>query len=153
MQTQQPVHSEFTARTLAEHPEYSQIVGVFEDSSQVTQAVEALKHSGFAEEAIQCSEYDPRPIEGEESALLEGIDRRFLVHVNMPGKEEEAVDILTHHGANNSDLPRGTVLIHGELMSAGAEGETAAGTESMASILKAEQEAADLRKTEAQHLL
>lgn len=152
MRTQQPVHSEFTERTLAEHPEYSQIVGVFEDSSQAAQAVEALKHSGFAEEAIQCSEYDPQPIE-RESELLEGIDRRFLVHVNMPGKEEEAVDILTHHGANNSDLPRGTALIHGELVSTGAEGETVAGTESVASILKAEQEASNLRKTEAQHLL
>lgn len=153
MQTQQPVHSEFTARTLAEHPEYSQIVGVFENSSQATQAVEALKHSGFTEEAIQCSEYDPHPIEEEESELLEGMDRRFLVHVNMPGKEEEAVDILTHHGANNSDLPRGTTLIHGELVSTGTERETAAGAESVASILKAEQEASNLRKTEAQHLL
>lgn len=108
-------HSAYAEQEYAVHPEYSQIVGVFRDTSQAIAAIEELKRAHFAEEKIKLTEYDPHLSAEEESALLQGADRRFFVHVDAPGKEEEAVGILAHHGANNSDLPRGTELVHGRL--------------------------------------
>jgi len=154
MYTHEYIHSESTEHEYAEHPEYSQIVGVFRDSSQATQAVEALKEAGFAENQVQLTEYDPQSGVGEiESELLQEMDRRFFVHVDAPGKEEETVDILAHHGANNSDLPRGTELIHGKLTYIGADTESSSsGSHSIAGDLGSEHDSIDRLRNEPRHV-
>jgi hypothetical protein len=142
---EQVVHSESTEHEYAEHPEYSQIIGVFRDPEQATQAMEALKQANFTEDQIRFTEYDPPQAANEvENALLQGVDRRFFVHVEAPGREEEAVDILAHHGANNSDLPRGTELVQGKLTytrAAAAAAESPSGSDSIASSLGTEHDA------------
>ncbi len=142
---EQVVHSESTEQAYAEHPEYSQIVGVFRDLEQATQSMEALKQANFAENQIRLTKYDPPQAANEvENSLLQGVDRRFFVHVEAPGKEEEAVGILAHHGANNSDLPRGTELVRGKLTytrAAVVAAESPSGSSSTASPLGTEHDA------------
>ena len=43
---------------------------------------------------------------------------RFLVHVLAEGREQDAVGILADCGANNADIPPGTMLIYGSIVSA-----------------------------------
>lgn len=99
----------------ATHPEYAHIIGVFRDPAQAMEAVDELKGS-FAEDHIRVTQYEPPTSDEPEQERLRAADRRFFVHVDAPGKEEKAVDILAHHGANNADLPRGTELVKGKLV-------------------------------------
>src|SRR6266581_2950538 len=46
---------------------------------------------------------------------------RLIVNVDADGKEQEAVGILVNHGANNADIPPGTELVHGSLISSNSE--------------------------------
>ena len=46
---------------------------------------------------------------------------RFLVHVLAEGREQDAVGILADCGANNADIPPGTLLVHGSIVSAGED--------------------------------
>lgn len=47
---------------------------------------------------------------------LQASDKRIIVHVKAPGKEQEAVGVMAQHGANNADIPAGTKLVHGTLV-------------------------------------
>ena len=96
----------------------SGIAGVFRDRSQAEQAVDELKQAGFAEDTIQLTEYKRR---GVFSPSLQASNRRIIVHVKAPGKEQEAVGILVQHGANNADIPAGTQLVHGVLVGTNIE--------------------------------
>ncbi len=85
--------------------EYTHIVGIFRTREQADAAIAALKQAEFTEDCILLTEYH-----AEQSA-----DTRFIVHVMAANREQKAVGILTHHGANNSDLPPGTEMVHGDL--------------------------------------
>ncbi len=103
--------------------DYSDIVGVFRERSQAEEAMEELKQAGFAEDEMELKEYE---LQGGVEALttnpvLQPSNRRVIVHVKAPGKEQEAVGILAQHGANNADLPVGTQLVHGTLVGTGVQ--------------------------------
>jgi hypothetical protein len=116
---------------------YAHIVGVFRDRAKADQAVEALKQAGMSD--VDLTVYDPQaagvvdtPVDaGEASAMdtsvatsvVETATRlataaRFLVHVLAEGREQDAVGILANCGANNADIPPGTMLVHGTIVSA-----------------------------------
>lgn len=101
--------------------EYADIVGVFRDQSQAEEAMEGLRQAGFADDAMELKEYE---LQGGVEALttnpaLQPSNKRVIVHVKAPGKEQEAVGILAQHGANNADIPAGTRLVHGALVGTG----------------------------------
>lgn len=103
--------------------EYSDIVGVFRERSQAEEAMAELQQAGFAEDAMDLKEYE---LQGGLEALttnptLQSSNKRVIVHVKAPGKEQEAVGILAQHGANNADIPVGTQLVHGVLVGTGVE--------------------------------
>ncbi|HEV2581914.1 MAG TPA: hypothetical protein VGT44_13755, partial [Ktedonobacteraceae bacterium] len=95
------------------HPDYSNIVGVFKEREPAEQALEALKQAGFKEEQLTVYHQDEVPTDAAELTSA----TRFLIHVRAEGREQEAVAILTKHGSNNADLPTGTKLAHGSLIS------------------------------------
>jgi hypothetical protein len=103
--------------------EFSDIVGVFRERSQAEEAMEELRQAGFPEDAMELKEYE---LQGAAEVLttnptLQPSNKRVIVHVNAPGKEQEAVGILAQHGANNADIPAGTQLVHGVLEGKGIE--------------------------------
>lgn len=103
--------------------DFSDIVGVFRDRSQADQAVDELKQAGFAEGDIELTEYE---LQGAIETLtpspsLQSPNKRVIVHVKAPGKEQEAVGIMTQHGANNADIPAGMKLVHGTLVGSNTE--------------------------------
>jgi hypothetical protein len=116
---------------------YAHIVGVFRDRAKADQAVGALRQAGMRD--VDLMVYDPQaagvvdtPVDaGEASAIdtsvatsvVETATRlatatRFLVHVLAEGREQDAVGILAACGANNADLPPGTMLVYGTIVSA-----------------------------------
>ncbi len=116
---------------------YAHIVGVFRDRAKAAQAVEALKQASMSDAALTV--YDPQaagvvdtPVDaGEASTMETPVDTsavetatrlatatRFLVHVLAEGREQDAVGILAACGANNADIPPGTMLVHGSIVSA-----------------------------------
>ena len=118
---------------------YSNIVGVFRDRAHADQAIEALRQAGIGENTIELTEYKPVGAEEEKSSALVASGtsekgdvislvadttsaQRFLVHVRAEGREQEAVAILVSCGSNNSDLPHGTELVEGSIVS--TEGAT-----------------------------
>ncbi len=103
--------------------DYSDIVGVFRDRSQAEEAAGELRQAGFAQDTIELKEYE---LQGAAEPLttnptLQPSNKRVIVHVKAPGKEQEAVGILAHHGANNADIPVGTQLVHGVLVGTGVQ--------------------------------
>ena len=103
--------------------DFSDIVGVFRERSQAEEAMEGLRQAGFAEDAMELKEYE---LPGAAEVLntnptLQPSNKRVIVHVTAPGKEQEAVGILAQHGANNADIPAGTELVHGVLVGQGIE--------------------------------
>ncbi len=103
--------------------DYSDIVGVFRDRSQADQAVDELKQAGFSTDEIQLTEFE---LQGAVETLssspsLQPSNKRIIVHVKSPGREQEAVGIMAQHGANNADIPAGMKLVHGTLTSTEAE--------------------------------
>ena len=116
---------------------YAHIVGVFRGRAKADQAVEAIKQAGMSD--VELTVYDPQaagvvdtPVDaGEASAMDTSVDTsavetatrletatRFLVHVLAEGREQDAVCILAACGANNADIPPGTMLVHGSIVSA-----------------------------------
>ncbi len=105
--------------------DFTDMVGVFRDRSQADQAVDELKQAGFAEDAIELTEYE---LQGAVETLspspsLQSPNKRIIVHVKASGREQEAVGIMAQHGANNADIPAGTKLVRGTLV--GTDDETA----------------------------
>ena len=84
---------------------YTHIIGVFRAQEQANAAVEALKQAQFADDCILVTDYHTE----------QATDTRYVVHVMAPEREHEAVGILAHYGANNSDLPPGTEIVNGDL--------------------------------------
>ena len=98
--------------------EHSEVVGVFRDQTGVNQAVDALKQAGIGESQIRLTTYDPH---ADESFPHLTEMKRFIVHVESEGRDAEIVGILFSHGANNADLPPGTRLDHGTIISGDSE--------------------------------
>lgn len=101
--------------------EYSNIVGVFRDRSNADQAIDALKQAGIEENQIQLTEYNPTVAAEASSPNQQESDKRIIVDVQAAGREQDAVGILAQHGANNADLPYGTSLAHGVIISTNSE--------------------------------
>lgn len=101
--------------------DFSDIVGVFRDRSQADQAVDELKQASFTEDEIELTEYDLEGVVEAVSPSLQSSNKRIIVHVKAPGKEQEAVGIMVQHGANNADIPAGMILVHGALVSSNTE--------------------------------
>src|SRR6266487_591935 len=103
--------------------DYSHVVGVFREHSQAEQAIDKLKQIGIGEDQIQLTEYNLQPAEGIGSSSRQESNKRLIVDVHADGKEQQAVGIMVNNGANNADIPPGTQLVHGSLVS--SNGETA----------------------------
>src|SRR5437899_546900 len=90
-------------------PDYTHMVGVFEDRVHADESVEALKQAGFGENQIWLTEYDRRtPAKAADlSQEIPASGRLTLVHVQAERREQEAVGIMVQHGANNSRIPAG----------------------------------------------
>jgi hypothetical protein len=101
--------------------DYSHVVGVFREQSQVEQAIDKLKRIGIGEDQIQLTEYNPQTAEETGSSSRQESYKRLIVNVHADGKEQEAVGILVNNGANNADIPPGTDLVHGSLISSNLE--------------------------------
>ncbi len=101
--------------------DYSDIVGVFRDRSNADRAIDRLKQVGIGEDQIQLTEYNLHTAEEAYSSSLHESNKRIIVHVKAEGKEQDAVGILVHNGANNADIPPGTMLVHGSLISSNSE--------------------------------
>ena len=108
---------------------YAHIVGVFRDRAKADQAVEAIKQAGMS--AVELTVYDPQvagvvdtPVDTRavETAARLATATRFLVHVLAEGREQDAVSILADCGANNADIPPGTLLVHGSIVSTDEDG-------------------------------
>lgn len=92
----------------------SLVVGVFRNQADVDGTIEELKHVGFQEDQIKSTLY---------SHIVEGIGEtgRIVVTVLAGDRNQEAASIFVNHGANNADLPAGTVLEQGALISSAPE--------------------------------
>lgn len=93
--------------------DYAHIVGLFREQEQADEAVTALQQVGIAKDQITLNQYQPEQPQ----------DGRVLVHVVASGREQEAVDILVHCGANNADIPLGTALVNDNLVQYSPEEE------------------------------
>jgi len=82
------------------------MVGVFHSQARADEAIQALKDANFAEDQIFVTDYQG----------VREDHNRVIVHVLAAGREQEAVGLLVHHGANNSDLPPGTEMVNGDLI-------------------------------------
>jgi hypothetical protein len=101
--------------------DYSHVVGVFRERSNAEQAIDKLKRIGIGEDLIQLTEYDLQNTEWASSLSQQETNKRLIVNVEANGKEQEAVGILVNNGANNADIPPGTELVHGSLISSNSE--------------------------------
>ena len=101
--------------------DYSHVVGVFRERSHAEQAIDKLKRIGIGEDQIQWNEYNLPIAEGIGSSSRQESNKRLIVNVDADGKEQEAVGILVNNGANNADIPPGTELVHGSLVSSNSE--------------------------------
>src|SRR6266480_243228 len=101
--------------------DYSHVVGVFREHSHAEQAIDKLKQIGIGEDQIQLTEYILHTAEETDSSSRQESNKRLIVNVDANGKEQEAVGILVNNGANNADIPPGTELVHGSLVSSNSE--------------------------------
>jgi hypothetical protein len=101
--------------------EYSHVVGVFRERSNAEQAIDKLKRIGIGENQIQLTEYNLQNAEGASNLSRQESNKRLIVNVEANGKEQEAVGILVNNGANNADIPPGTMLVHGSLVDSNSE--------------------------------
>jgi hypothetical protein len=97
--------------------EQPNIVGIFRDLSRADHAIDELKQAGFREDQVKVSFYNPQA--GEE--FHHHADSRIIVAVQASGREQEAIGILFQNGANNADLPPGTVLQGDSIIGSQAE--------------------------------
>ena len=101
--------------------DYSHVIGVFRERSNAERAIDKLKRIGIGENQIQLDEYNLQTAEGIGSSSQQESNKRLIVNVDADGKEQEAVGILVNNGANNADIPPGTELVHGSLISSNSE--------------------------------
>ncbi len=105
---------------------YSYMVGVFRECTKAEQALSELKQAGFQETKLIV--YDPNPAEEPVDSSQGDAGMRVLVHVLAEGREQEAVGILISNGANNADLPFGTDLYQGSIISSSDAPDAQIGT-------------------------
>ena len=100
----------------------SLVAGVFRNQVDADHAIEKLKQAGFQEDQIQATPYNLK---------LEGIPEtsRLIVTILAGDRNQQAADIFVNNGANNADLPAGTILdAHGNLVNATPEQDGTAAT-------------------------
>lgn len=98
------------------------IVGVFRDQVKANKAMDELKQGGFREDQIKSTAYNLNAVqEAQDSPELVAESSRIVVTVMAEGRDEDAVGILVNNGANNADLPFGTILDHGTIVSSEPE--------------------------------
>jgi hypothetical protein len=95
-----------------ENTDQPNVAGVFRDHAKADHAIDELKQAGFREDQLKLALYSPQRAE----------DSRFIVTVRAGDRQQDAVGILFSYGANNADLPPGTILEHGSII--GSQGET-----------------------------
>ena len=105
---------------------YSYMVGVFRERAKAEQALNEFKQAGFQETKLTV--YDPHPAGEPVDSSQVDAGMRVLVHVLAEGREQEAVGILISNGANNADLPFGTDLSHGSIISSSDAPDAQIGT-------------------------
>src|SRR5450755_4584648 len=101
--------------------DFSDIVGVFRERSNAEQAMESLKQAGFGEDQIHLTEYTPSEAEETPSPTLQASKKRFIVLVRTSDRDQEAIGIMAQHGANNTDLPPGTMFVDGTIIPSNTE--------------------------------
>ena len=81
----------------------SLVAGVFRNQADADRAIQELKQTGFQEDQIQATPYNLQ---------IEGIPEtsRLVVTLMAGDRNQEAAAIFVKSGANNADLPAGTVL-------------------------------------------
>lgn len=96
------------------------VVGVLRDRAKADRAIDELKQAGFKDDQLSSIVYNQHT---EQEALGSSEHSRIVVTVKADGKKEEdkAFAILFDNGANNADLPPGTILKHGAIVSAEQE--------------------------------
>lgn len=95
----------------------STLVGVFRDRAKAERAIEELKQAGFRDDQLSSTVYSFKTTqEAQESE-----PSRIVLTVKTDGRDQQAFSILFDNGANNADLPPGTVLEHGTIVSAQPE--------------------------------
>jgi hypothetical protein len=105
-----------------ENTDLSIIAGVFRDRAKADRALEDLKQAGFRDDRLGSTVYNlNKAQEAEGSSEYAPEYSRIVVTVKAEGRDQDAVGILFDNGANNADLPPGTILKHGTLVSAGQE--------------------------------
>jgi hypothetical protein len=100
-----------------ENTDLSPIVGIFRDHAKANHAVEELKRAGFGEDQIQSAVVSLQTAPEEQTPE----NTRMIVTVTANGKDKQAFGILFNSGANNADLPPGTSLRDGKIVSSQAE--------------------------------
>jgi hypothetical protein len=90
------------------------VVGVLRDRAKADRAIDELKQAGFKDDQLSSTVY---------TLDQEPENTRIVVTVKADGKKEEdkAFAILFDNGANNADLPPGTILKQGAIVSAEQE--------------------------------
>lgn len=101
--------------------EYSQVVGVFRERSQAEQAIDDLKQIGIREDRIQLTEYNLHSAGEIDSTSRQESYIRLVVSVQADDKVQEAVGVMVKNGANNADIPHGTEIVQGSLVSSNAQ--------------------------------
>jgi hypothetical protein len=100
----------------------SLIAGVFRDQVKANKAMDELKQGGFREDQIKSTRYNLNAVqEAQDSPDLVTESSRIVVTVMAEGRDQDAVGILVNNGANNADLPSGTILDHGTIVSSEPE--------------------------------
>ena len=95
----------------------STLVGIFRDRAKADRAIEELKQAGFRDDQLSSTVYSFKTTqEAQESE-----PSRVVLTVKTDGRDQQAFSILFNNGANNADLPPGTVFEHGTIVSAQPE--------------------------------
>jgi hypothetical protein len=84
----------------------STIVGIFRDRARADHAIDQLKQARFSEDQLKVTLYSPQA----EEDFHRHAGSRVIVSVQARGREQDANGILFNNGANNADLPPGTIL-------------------------------------------
>ncbi|SRR6266581_9717749 len=101
-----------------ENTDLSIVAGVFRDRAKADRALEELKQAEFRDDQLSSTVYNQHT---EQEAPGSSEHSRIVVTVMAEGREQDAVGILFDNGANNADLPPGTLLKHGTIVSAEQE--------------------------------
>ncbi len=96
------------------------VVGVLRDRAKADRAIEELKQAGFRDDQLSSTVYS---LDTAQEAQSPSEYSRIVVTVKTDSNKEEAkaFGILFDNGANNADLPPGTVLKNGAIVSAEQE--------------------------------